>query len=153
MRYALSGEPQGMGRPRAVRRGAHVGVYTPGKSAEWTALAVAEIQAQGIEAPMAGLPVEVRIEARFSRPKRLIPRSMGGSGPKSTPVDPPHVSKPDVDNVAKAVLDALVRAGALADDRQVVHLDAAKRYCDLSGELPGVRVEVLWQASGLTEES
>ena len=48
-------------------------------------------------------------------------------------------SKPDVDNIAKIVLDSLVRACVLADDNLVVELVAVKKWAAI-GE-PG-RVEV-----------
>ena len=38
-----------------------------------------------------------------------------------------YATKPDADNVAKIVLDALVDAGVLADDRLVVELHVVKR--------------------------
>jgi Holliday junction resolvase RusA-like endonuclease len=41
-----------------------------------------------------------------------------------------HTAKPDVDNLAKAVLDALVDAQLFHDDAQVVRLMVTKRYTD-----------------------
>ena len=61
------------------------------------------------------------------------------SGPKALRSAPP-TGRPDLDNVVKAVLDAL--NGVLyADDAQVVTLEAYKRRCD-PGEEPGVGVLV-----------
>jgi Holliday junction resolvase RusA-like endonuclease len=37
--------------------------------------------------------------------------------------------KPDVDNIAKAVLDAIVQAGIIADDTQVVRLIVFRLMC------------------------
>jgi Holliday junction resolvase RusA-like endonuclease len=45
--------------------------------------------------------------------------------------------KPDADNVAKIVLDAL-NGSAFCDDAQVVHLQVLKRYA----EEPGVKVRI-----------
>jgi Holliday junction resolvase RusA-like endonuclease len=61
------------------------------------------------------------IVAVFSRPKRLLRKK-----------DPCcriyHGSKPDIDNVAKSVLDSLVMAGVIRDDKQVVELFVRSVY-------------------------
>ena len=41
-----------------------------------------------------------------------------------------HVKRPDVDNLAKAVLDALVDQGVIKDDSIVTHLEVAKEYAN-----------------------
>ena len=51
-----------------------------------------------------------------------------------------HADKPDVDNLAKAVLDAL-KGAAWNDDTQVVDLRAVKVYCRV-GENPTTRILV-----------
>lgn len=40
----------------------------------------------------------------------------------------PCFSKADVDNLAKAVLDAMEQAGIIKNDREIVHLDVAKYW-------------------------
>lgn len=40
----------------------------------------------------------------------------------------PKVSRPDLDNMAKTILDALTEAGAFDDDSQVAHLEMLKVY-------------------------
>ena len=50
-------------------------------------------------------------------------------------------SKPDIDKLVRAVLDALTIAGVLLDDRQVASLQALKRYAD-PDKAEGVRVLV-----------
>jgi crossover junction endodeoxyribonuclease RusA len=47
-------------------------------------------------------------------------------------------TRPDVDKLARAILDALTTAGLLDDDAQVVRLVATKSY----GDRPGVHVLV-----------
>jgi Holliday junction resolvase RusA-like endonuclease len=52
---------------------------------------------------------------------------------------PPHpIGKPDVDKLARAVLDAIGSAGVWVDDSQVVELHAAKGY----GRTTGVLIEI-----------
>jgi len=66
--------------------------------------------------PVPGEPAVVDILFRLPRPK---------SAPKR--VTQP-VKRPDVDKLARAVLDGLVDGGAFADDSQVVSLAAQKRF-------------------------
>jgi Holliday junction resolvase RusA-like endonuclease len=40
----------------------------------------------------------------------------------------PKVSRPDLDNMAKTILDALTEAGAFDDDSQVAHLEMLKVF-------------------------
>jgi Holliday junction resolvase RusA-like endonuclease len=46
-----------------------------------------------------------------------------------------YATKPDVDNVAKIVLDAMVEAGILADDRFVVQLSVNKHCAPDTGRI------------------
>lgn len=62
--------------------------------------------------------------------------------PKSEPANKhtrPHLGKPDVDKLVRAVLDALRSAGVFRDDSQVIHLVGTKRYAEV-GELVGCAV-------------
>lgn len=75
----------------------------------------------------------VRILAVFPRPARLIW--------KTRPMlQQPHAAKPDADNVAKAVLDALTNL-AWKDDSIVSDLTVHKRIA-AGGEQPHVLVEI-----------
>lgn len=73
-------------------------------------------------------PVLVRIEFRMPRPK---------STPKATPA---AVKRPDLDKLARAVLDAITGT-VLVDDSQVVDLSASKRLAEV-GESPGALISV-----------
>jgi crossover junction endodeoxyribonuclease RusA len=82
---------------------------------------------------MAGRPVQrgavaVRIDFILPRPK---------STPKSTP---PAVKRPDLDKLARAVLDAITGV-IIADDSQVVELRAGKWLAELD-QSPGARITV-----------
>lgn len=57
------------------------------------------------------------------------------------PETPAHTTRPDVDNLAKLLLDAMVSAGWLTDDTRVIELVAAKRYAG-DDETPGVELTV-----------
>lgn len=64
--------------------------------------------------------------------------------PKATPktrATPPKVTKPDVDKLARAVLDAMTLAGVIADDSYVTTLHAHKRMAEL-GEPTGAVIHL-----------
>jgi crossover junction endodeoxyribonuclease RusA len=54
---------------------------------------------------------------------------------------PPATKKPDVDKLARAILDAITDT-IIADDSQVVDLRASKRLAEI-GEAPGVVIRVV----------
>ena len=62
--------------------------------------------------------------------------------PVSTPKTrtPPAIKRPDLDKLARAILDALTGI-AFADDSQVTELCCRKRLAEI-GETPGVRIFV-----------
>jgi crossover junction endodeoxyribonuclease RusA len=62
--------------------------------------------------------------------------------PKSTPKrrTPAATKRPDVDKLARAVLDAITDV-VIVDDAQVINLRATKRLAEL-GESPGVKIRV-----------
>lgn len=139
----ILGEPVGEGRPRAVRRGASIAMHSAPRSAEWRALAArAWCEKWGGKPPHDGL-VRVEVDAFMRRPKTRpadVSREDWKSGAAAY-----RRQKPDVDNIAKAVLDALVTAGVLLDDSQVCSERTSRRMTD--AQRPA-RVEVrVWGLS------
>lgn len=133
--WVIHGEPIAQGRPRACVIGGQARMYTPKKSATWCAQAVEVLACHWDGAPRTE-PARVAIDAVFSRPKRLMRRK----DPQERIV---HSSKPDADNVAKAVLDAMKKAGVLRDDAQVHDLAVRKWY---AARDEGPRVEIaMWR--------
>lgn len=63
--------------------------------------------------------------------------------PTSTPKrrTPPAMRKPDIDKLARAVLDAITSAGVIEDDARIVRLMASKRLAEI-GETTGLRLVV-----------
>lgn len=131
--FFVPGAPVGKGRPRAARRGAGVVMFTPEKTADYEALAAttagnAMHAHQLLDGPLeAVLEMRFPIPASWSKAKRA--RALAGIEW--------HTSKPDADNVAKAILDAC-NGVVFRDDAQVVMLIATKAF----SEEPGVRVEI-----------
>jgi Holliday junction resolvase RusA-like endonuclease len=113
------------------------------KSAEWRALAAAQMRREYTAEPIADT-VRVSIVAMMPRPKSR-PRNVsawqwnGGGFVK-------RIQKPDVDNIAKAALDALVEGGVIVDDTQVVELYVSRMMCGTTGSPQGslsIVVEVM----------
>lgn len=129
VRLTIQGEPQGKGRHRAVRRGDHIATYTPRKTKDYEdEVQFCYRQAYGDRMAFAvDEPVSATIIAAFGIPKSASKKCkvemMAGS------VLP--TKKPDTDNIAKIVLDAL-NGLAYPDDKQVVELRVLKTY-DLEG--------------------
>jgi len=48
--------------------------------------------------------------------------------------DTPHTQKPDIDKLARGILDPLTVSGVLKDDCYVSELVCRKRWCDAGGE-------------------
>ena len=135
--FFVPGAPIGKERPRAARRGAGVVMFTPEKTAGYEALVAATAAATlAGDAPTHQLldgPLEAVLEMRFPVPaswsKAKRARALAGIEW--------HTSKPDADNVAKAILDAC-NGVVFRDDAQVVMLVATKEF----SEAPGVRVVI-----------
>lgn len=116
MMIYIPGEPRGKGRPRFTRFGRP---YTDAKTRAYER----EIAAAYGANPMHDGPVCVYIVARHGVPK---------SWPKAKQADALTgrsyaVRKPDADNIAKIVLDAL-NGVAWRDDTQVIQLTVSKTY-------------------------
>lgn len=122
------GIPRAQPRARAARIGKFTRVYNPSDADDWkTIVRNAAIAAQRLSdmsdpEPWSG-PLYVNLVFYFPRPKGHFNKK----GLKSTaPVW--HTSKPDRDNLEKAVLDALVNAGVISDDKSVCAGGIQKLY-------------------------
>ena len=141
LHVVIPGQPHGMGRPRAVIRGKHAGVYERPEDASWKAYASALYQSAMFSqlhpcTPLAG-PVAVWIVAVWACPKSAKKADRCRQRPR--------VGKPDADNIAKAVCDA--GNGVLwVDDAQVVELHVT-RFVAAEGGAPRVEVTVRTIAS------
>ena len=118
----VSGLPKGQPRPRAFARNGMVRMYDPGTAEGWK-------QAVAVAARNAGVktdaPVSVEMVFHMQRPTS----HMGKGGIYVKPSAPVfHAQKPDVDNLAKAVLDALTTIGAWKDDAQVCRLLVSRQW-------------------------
>lgn len=133
--FFVPGTPVGKGRPRAARRGAGVVMFTPEKTAGYEALvAAAASNAMRAEAgPLFTGPLEAVLEMRIPIPASW---SKAHKAAALAGTELP-TSRPDIDNVAKAILDAC-NGAVFRDDSQIVMLAATKAF----SETPGVRVVI-----------
>lgn len=128
--FTVPGKPAPQGSKRHVGRG--ILIESSREVGPWRErIALAAHNAMYVAGqPLLGGAVDVRLEF-------VMPR------PKSTPRDTPAaIKRPDIDKLARAVLDAITSV-VIADDSQVVGLRATKRLA-LPDENPGVDVEVCW---------
>lgn len=131
--FEIPGPPVGKGRPRASRTGNSVRMFTPEKTASYESMVkLAAHRAMAGAAPMA-FPVALSLVVMHAIPKSWSKRkqdaALAGTERPTT--------KPDADNVAKAIADAC-NGVVWVDDAQVVELHVSKRY----SSAPGVMVEV-----------
>ena len=94
-----------------------------------------------LERPTITGPVRVELDFVLARPA-----SHYGTGRNADRVKPTAPSwpttKPDIDKLARAVLDAVTAAGIWRDDSQVIRLDALKTYVTEMSPTPGVLVQI-----------
>ena len=117
--FSVPGDPVPQPRPRVSTRGGFARAYVPTTHpvhAYRTQLAAA---ARDAGLTPTGEPLSVVIDAVFARPKS----HMRKSGVKA---DAPRLPRPDVDNIGKAVLDAL--QDVVGDDTNVSRLVVEKSY-------------------------
>ena len=119
--FTVPGKPQGKARARTTRTG-HT--YTPEKTVLYENLVKAcYIESQPRQKWFDGEPLAVSIYARFQIPKSKSKKEKKEMllGYKLPTV------KPDADNIAKVICDAL-NGVAYGDDTQVVRLHVVKEY-------------------------
>lgn len=120
--FTVLGKPQGKARPRF--RGCGRKPYTPKRTSEYEELVRASYLARYRSVMLSG-EITAEITAYF-----LVPKSASKSkitAMLSGKVNP--TSRPDVDNIIKAVLDAL-NGYAYKDDSAVVNVTAIKKYAE-----------------------
>lgn len=119
--FTIRGEPRGKGRPRFTKTGR---VYTPTETAQYESLVGLSYRnsARGYKFTS---PVRVTIKAFHKPPKgksKKVTEDMLNGRILPT-------KKPDLDNIAKIILDGLNKV-AWDDDTQVVEMMVIKRYAE-----------------------
>lgn len=135
--FTVEGQPQGKGRARVTVRNGHARAYTPEKTASYEnyiKLSAVEAKEKQGNIFFDKVPLKAIIKAFYG-----IPASW--SNKKSRQAELGEIKptiKPDGDNIAKTVLDAL--NGILyTDDSQITRLTVSKIY----SKQPRVEVEIM----------
>ena len=135
VKFTVPGQPKGKARARTVRRGGGKNFsYTPeGTVLYENLIKTCYLQDAGHVLFNDGQPLAVSITAFYEVPKSYSKKK------KQEMLDGQlyPTKKPDIDNIAKCVLDALNKL-AYRDDTQVVRLHMEKHYA----EIPRVEVEI-----------
>lgn len=126
--FTIEGEVKGKMRPKATAFGGHARVYTPSaqiKNENWIKLEY-QMQAEALgfngfgDLPLAMYIIHhMAVPSSFSKKKRQLALEH-----KIFPT-----KKPDVDNLAKTVLDAL-NGVAFSDDKNIIDLHIIKDYSE-----------------------
>jgi crossover junction endodeoxyribonuclease RusA len=132
-RFMVVGEPKGQPRARAFAR--KVGnaftarVYNPATAEGWKNAIAISARDAGLDGVMMQGPIILNVHCYFARPK-----SHYGTGKNATLLKSAYqyetrkISKPDLDNVMKAVKDCLSQIGAWKDDSQVCYESISKEW-------------------------
>ena len=131
--FIVPGQPQGKGRPRVGKVGGHARMFTPEKTVAYEGLialaAQQAMQGRPLITGAVSVVLDIRCQVPESWSKTKKAQALTGEVMPTT--------KPDIDNVEKAVFDGL-NGVAWKDDVQVVQVTKRKRYAPL----PGVYVEI-----------
>ncbi len=133
VRFTVPGEPKGKGRPRfTTTQSGKTFARTPKDTIQYENLVKWYYSTLGENKPLQG-QIRADIKAYYQKPKSMTKKNLRlVEEGKLRPT-----KKPDLDNVAKAILDSL-NTIAYHDDSQVVELYIEKLYADEQGP----RVEV-----------
>lgn len=132
IQFTVLGKPFGQKRPRAVRMGKFIRMYSPQENISYKQNVVeayleahskAKIISEGKNTTYGKKPLVIEIQAFFKKPKLTKKQEALDLIEDRYPT-----KKPDSDNIGKAILDGL-NGVAYDDDASVVRLTIDKFYC------------------------
>lgn len=126
--FTATAVPKGQPRVRATAFGGRNRVWTP-STADGFKTAVALAARQAVDPERCPIRTGWLLTAVFylPRPKRLMGRA-GGARERI-----PHIGRPDLDNLVKAAVDAMVDSGVVHDDAPLYMMSCAKFYAEPDG--------------------
>lgn len=108
--------------------------YEEKTSADWQDHVAEHVRYQSVKVPIQGNGTFV---LPFVDVRALVVLTFNLHRPVSYPARvTQHTKKPDVDNLAKGVLDGMVKGMLLKDDSCITDLTISKRFADESDSLP-----------------
>lgn len=132
--FTVPGQPVAKGRPKVARRGKHVTMYTPEKTANYEGLVAhsAAFAMAGRDLIKCAVSVEldIRLQIPTSWSKKKQQQAVDGLIAAT--------KKPDADNVEKGIFDGM-NGVVWIDDVQVVQVSKRKRYAATPGVVVIVR--------------
>ena len=138
LRVWVPGDPAPQGSKRHVGGGRMI--ESSKAVGPWRESIRAALLAEGPRTPFTG-PVAVTCSFAMRRPKGHFGTGRNAGQLRALAPQLPAV-KPDLDKLARAVLDAVTSAGVWGDDSQVVHLVAEKVYTRPGGPVPGLLLDI-----------
>lgn len=128
LQFHIDGDPVPKGRPKFTKVGGFVRTYTPKKTADYeTKVRGTAQEAMGptdvLETPVA-VYLYIRLPIPQSHSKKRQEACLSG---REKPI-----KKPDIDNLAKSILDGMNRV-VWKDDSQIVSLHVTKVYASAGG--------------------
>jgi Holliday junction resolvase RusA-like endonuclease len=117
--FTVAGQPVPQPRPHVSTAGGFARAYVPGKHPVHAYREAIAAAARAAGLTTTGEVLNVVIDAVFERPKSHMRKA-------GVRADAPKLPRPDVDNIAKAVLDAL--QDVIGDDSLVGRLVVEKSY-------------------------
>lgn len=132
--FRVAGQPQGKARPRYTKKGR---AYTPKQTKAYEM----EVKTVALKAAILqgwtknDAPILIQISAYFAIPQSWSKKKQE----KALAGDVYPTVKPDADNIAKIVCDALNNI-AYDDDKQIVDCQVIKRYCYNDDDNPHITV-------------
>lgn len=136
----VHGEPKAQPRPRAFSRGGRAGIYDPGTAEGWKGAIAGALRSHAGKLN----PDALRVDLVFFFPRPKSHFGTGRNARKIKPIAPEwHLKKPDVDNLEKAVFDALSEKSGIGlwkDDTQVIDSRSQKLWAD--NRPPGMQIDI-----------
>jgi Holliday junction resolvase RusA-like endonuclease len=133
IQFTVYGEPVAQGRPRATNINGHIRMYDPKKSSDFKNYVRLVAADHRPDKPLEG-PILVAVKVYKKIPKSFSKKKKAAA--EAGQLRP--TSKPDVDNYAKSIKDALKNV-IWKDDSQVVDLHISKWY----SETPRVEITIV----------
>ena len=127
MNFFIAGTPKPQGRPRAFSRGGFSKVYSP--MTEWKEKVQYHSEKQiELSKFFQNEALEVELKYYFKHPKSHYRTGKNAGLLKDWARTEKVTKRPDLDNLNKAILDAMQTAKLINDDSYIVKLTSSKEY-------------------------